>query len=150
MNINLIPCEDDQYFEVELVSYKKIMELIYGIENKRYNKITKRWQIQAEAQLLFLEKIKNMATINIVMHTCVTITLDIIDDNVAASFSRYSAEAVKVIQDIGGSKFDRKRKVWFLNTDKIGEIVEQLNKTPNIIVNDYIIWMFLHVFGRIC
>ena len=61
--ITLIPIDFEDFFEVEMVTMKKINEIIKAFPGKRYNHVTHRWQIGKEHHMQFLEDVSLLARV---------------------------------------------------------------------------------------
>jgi hypothetical protein len=60
-HINIIQV-DEHFCEVEMITFRQILDLIQSIDNRKYNKNTNRWQIPIDAKISFIENIKRLET----------------------------------------------------------------------------------------
>ena len=68
--ITLSPSEDEEdVFEIEMVTMKMIIDIIKTFPSKHYNVNTNKWCIGKENHLQFLEQVSKLAAISIMTET---------------------------------------------------------------------------------
>ncbi len=60
-HINIIQV-DENFCEVEMITFRQILDLIQSIDNRKYNKNTNRLQIPIDAKISLIENIKSLET----------------------------------------------------------------------------------------